>query len=225
MTSYILTKTLAMPNELYVIRHGQPVVKAGHLFPSKTAGLSALGLTQAYATGISMAEKGIQPTVLLCSPLERTRQTADEIEAGYRSVSGLSIPKVFVDCLQEINIGSRPFVTDVLNVFPVLNKILRFLHIPLQHETIADVKTRIEKQLLSELKNHAGTVVIIGHQVSNACIKSVLTDTPWKLFSTGLNHVGVHHLSYDSETQVWIAKKNPNGQDTFLKSTISRTFL
>ena len=209
MTSYILPKTLAMPTELYVFRHGQPQSFPGRVLPIKSAALSALGLAQAFAKGRLMAEQGMLPTVILSSPLKRAWQTAQAFNEGFASVSGSLIPLKQLDCLQEINIGSNPLVTSAFRVFPVISKLLQKLGISARHETLSEVMQRIKHEFVSELLLHTGTVVVIGHQVSNSCLVSVLVEKKWKLTWIFRPHVDGFHVSFNTNNASWsLDKKN-----------------
>lgn len=214
--------------EIFLFRHAQPEHDPGKIFPSKYASLSDLGRAQAFYTGRNLARKGIIPEIIICSPMERTYQTAEWLQTGYASVIAREIPLKTLDCLKEINIGSKPFVTDALGaLLPVLDTILHFLHIrtpKIKHERVKDVINRVRGELLDELKNYTGTVFIISHQVTNPCIKSVLIKKSWGVFQTLRPHVGVYHFS-QTEVGDWVMDKKYWGQRTVLPANIPRTFL
>ncbi len=225
---YLLQKIIHQAQDVYVFRHAQPDHSPGHIFPSKHAGLSPLGIAQAYSTGQRLAEKGIQPTLILCSPMERAKQTVQALESGFSTISEKHIPIIFLEDLKEINIGSYPVLVDVLGVLPWVRTILRMLHIEKQswvkYEKITDVEKRIARQLLDMIHAYPGPLLVIGHQVVNSCMESVLTGKPWRPWLMLTPHVGIHHFVFSGTAQTWSIEKKYSGKKTMIRSNIPRSF-
>ncbi len=74
--------------KLYLVRHGQD---AGHTVDDNDPGLSGLGHEQAAAMAATLAPLG--PLSMIVSPLRRTRETAQPLEAGWNR-AGEVVPAI-----------------------------------------------------------------------------------------------------------------------------------
>lgn len=169
------------PAELLVVRHGESAGNvardlaeaAGHPMieiaeRDMDVPLSDDGARQAEALGRWLAERSSRPTVVLASPYERARRTA-EIAA---TVGGIDVPVVLDERLREREFGVLDRLTraGIVERFPeqaeLRARVGKFYHRPPGGESWCDVGLRVRSALDSISRAHHGErVVVVAHQV------------------------------------------------------------
>ncbi|WOB48534.1 histidine phosphatase family protein [Xanthomonas hydrangeae] len=178
------------PERLWVVRHGQSsgnvardVAEAhGHALidlehRDADVPLSALGERQAHALGkwMSGLPQHERPTVVLCSPYVRARQTATAVvRALGHGDDLLSIDERLRE--KEFGVLDRYTTAGILATFPELAEqrklVGKFYFRPPGGESWCDVIFRLRAVVGDLQRNHVGArVLIVGHQVIVNCFR------------------------------------------------------
>ncbi len=149
----------------YFVRHGESVLNAKHIRQGKEGGLSELGRIQAGMTGQRLASFHFD--VMLVSPFERTRETADVIAKHLK----LDKPIEYLDILGERRnpkeiIGKSADDPEVTRIVDIIDRSFHedgFRYS--DEENFNDLKDRA-KQLLDYLTTREEkTVLIVTHSI------------------------------------------------------------
>jgi broad specificity phosphatase PhoE len=183
------------PQVLWVTRHGQSAGNvardaaeaAGHSlidieFRDIDTPLSALGAEQSRSLGrwFGQLPEDAQPTVVLCSPYVRARETARLIieEAGL-ALAPKSLR--FDERLREKEFGVLDRLTrhGIAHKFPDLNEqrghVGKFYFRPPGGESWCDVILRLRSLTEMMTREHAGErVLVVGHQVIVNCMRYLI---------------------------------------------------
>ncbi len=182
------------PSTIWLVRHGESagnvardLAEAGRLpmididTRDVDVPLSPLGERQASALGTWFGELPVaeQPTVLLCSPYQRARETAGIVLASSRL--GDRIPMVVDERLREKEFGVLDRLTKlgITMKFPaeaehrrVLGK---FYYRPPGGESWCDVILRLRSLVDTLTREHRRErVLVVGHQVVVSCMRYLL---------------------------------------------------
>ena len=181
------------PERLWIVRHGQsagnvardaaelagqPLIDIAHR--DADTPLSELGEAQARALGawFGALPADVRPTVLLCSPFVRARQTCDAIAAA----AGVAPEDVVVDeRLREKEFGvlDRFTVAGIRSRFPELAeqraRVGKFYFRPPGGESWCDVILRLRSVVEELRRDHVGDrVLVVAHQVIVNCFRYLL---------------------------------------------------
>lgn len=152
--------------KLFFVRHGESVANVNNIVSPLDTPLTDRGKEQSKATGYNLIDKKV--TKIVCSPLLRTRQTA-EIIAGILGISTKNID--IIDELQERRLGE-------LEGLPRQHEVEFFY----ESDTDNDLESRkslIDRmsQALAKIKliseETKGNVVIVGHCISGFYLSQV----------------------------------------------------
>jgi probable phosphoglycerate mutase len=145
----------------HLLRHGRTEHTPERRFSgSSDLPLSELGLADAAAAARHLAGRGID--VIVCSPLQRTRQTAEA------AADVLGVPVEVDTDLRELDFGAWEGLTgaEVAKKSPLaFRRWSGALDVrPPSGESIADVSTRVARARGRILERHAGkTVLVVSH--------------------------------------------------------------
>jgi broad specificity phosphatase PhoE len=182
------------PQTLWVVRHGQSAgnvardeAEAGGLRDIAIAErdvdvpLSRLGERQADALGQWFAElpRGEAPSIVLCSPYLRARQTADRVLA--RFADERRIERIVDERLREKEFGILDRLTrlGIRERYPELSEqrrhVGKFYFRPPGGESWCDVILRLRSFIEMMTREHRGErVLLVGHQVIVNCLRYLL---------------------------------------------------
>jgi broad specificity phosphatase PhoE len=146
--------------------------------------LTSLGEEQSYHSGVALADKGIHPDLILCSPLQRAQKTAEKMCEGYKDKTGNMVEITTLDFLTERDVGDIFGIP--ISYLPILYpessqafKALGTYQFRAPNgESIIDVREKLKNLLPDELGCYEGTVLVIAHKIVNVAIKSILSGTP-----------------------------------------------
>ncbi|ERI93081.1 phosphoglycerate mutase family protein [Clostridiales bacterium oral taxon 876 str. F0540] len=149
---------------LYITRHGETEWNIqGRMQGWKNSNLTAKGVSNAKALGESL--KGVEFKKVYCSPLDRTRHTAELI------LSGRDIPVVYDENLREIHLGQLEGLNqeEIKEIYPEFGS--HFWESPHLYkaksgEDFYKVRERVLKvldRIMSE--NTEGNILIVTHGV------------------------------------------------------------
>lgn len=186
------------PDHLWIVRHGQSAGNVARDFADAgghavidiggrdvDVPLSELGERQAAALGLWFAAmpEGERPTVILCSPYLRARQTADQIELA----GGGTTPVTRVDDerLREREFGVLDRLTraGIAQHFPdqaeARARLGKFYHRPPGGESWCDVILRL-RSVLDTISLHYASpgsrVLVVAHQVVVLCLRYLIEE-------------------------------------------------
>jgi broad specificity phosphatase PhoE len=152
---------------LYFVRHGQSEANAAHVRAGQmNVPLTAQGREQARQAGVELRKADI--SYIVSSDLDRAKETAEIIayEIGYEPSDIVSDER-----LREIHVGGLTGAAD-----DGFGQYLAYLTTHAgepQLETPADVATRL-KEVLSELTDRDGTVLLVSHAGTGRVLKAML---------------------------------------------------
>lgn len=191
---------------IYLVRHGESEENAAPVFQSPSAKLSAKGQQQ--AEFIAQRILSIPFDVLISSPLQRTRQTAEAIsKATGRPVE---FSELFVESIRPTSVHSKPY-TD-----KQASEVWQKWCVSLANEgseraedgeTYEDVTRRADKALDYLLKRPEKTIIVVthGHFLKTIIAKVILGET---FTPDGLKNIerkmrtdntGISVLAYESD--------------------------
>ena len=184
------------PAQLWIVRHGQSAGNvardaaeaAGHVlidveFRDIDTPLSELGVEQSRALGRWFAQmpRDARPTVLLCSPYVRARDTARLVaqEAGWRSDLRLRVDERLRE--KEFGILDRLTRHGIRQKYPELSAqrshVGKFYFRPPGGESWCDVILRLRSLTEMVTREYAGErVLVVAHQVIVNCMRYLLEE-------------------------------------------------
>lgn len=190
---------ISTPQHLWIVRHGQSAGNvardaaeaAQHVLidvatRDMDSPLSELGVQQSHALAdwFAAMEPGQRPTLVLCSPYMRARQTAVIIAERLSVAAGGSSPRLLMDeRLREKEFGQldRLTIRGIAQKYPELAEqrrhVGKFYFRPPGGESWCDVILRLRSLCSSRLRDHAEErVLCVAHQVIVNCLRYVLED-------------------------------------------------
>lgn len=209
-----------MKMHLTVLRHAQSianVVKGGNLYVPDTKDgkalqkmhptsvpLSGLGVEQAQITGQQMVENDMEFDVVIYSPLARTVETLNIIEAQYRDAGKMLAPIIFQSVLlREIDFGNVAWMTKGQakiyfpwfrfysrkdwHAKPELREGFFYERTPSGGESYADVYLRVYALLMElAIGYHGKKVLLITHGGTTRVIRMILEEKSPRDFENDL---------------------------------------
>ncbi|MGB1251670.1 MAG: histidine phosphatase family protein [Candidatus Promineifilaceae bacterium] len=185
---------------LYLVRHGESTMNLpDHADRTvRDVPLTELGHRQAEALGKWLPGRILQPTIIYCSTMRRTRETG-----AYISES-LNMPLVFDDRIREIgnnNADHAPVEFDdhtTYNEFWASERPFSPITTSLNGETMMHFRARIGIFMHELLEKHADDVVmlVIHGFVIDAIIDLVYNVGPYRSVEVWTSNTGLSHLQY-----------------------------
>lgn len=187
---------------LYITRHGETEWNIQKRMQGwKNSNLTERGIANAKALGKSLSE--IQFNRVYCSPLDRTRHTAELILAGR------DIEVIYDDNLKEINLGEIEGKNqeEANEIYPEFGSHFwenPHLYKAKSGEDFYEVRERVVSTLERIIKeNLSGNVLIVTHGVVLKTIHSFFKNLPMErlwdppfIYDTSLTIVEVEHSKY-----------------------------
>lgn len=190
---------ISTPQHLWIVRHGQSAGNvardaaeaAQHVLidvatRDMDSPLSELGMQQSHALAdwFAAMEPGQRPTLVLCSPYMRARQTAVIIAERLSGAAGGAGPRLLMDeRLREKEFGQldRLTIRGIAQKYPELAEqrkhVGKFYFRPPGGESWCDVILRLRSLCTSRLRDHSEErVLCVAHQVIVNCLRYVLED-------------------------------------------------
>ena len=187
------------PLTLYLLRHGESVANARHLFSARKMDppLSALGIEQAARQAEAL--KDIRFSALYTSPLLRARQTAEIV--GQR----VGLTPVIAEPLQEVDVG----VLDGEKVDDPQGQTLYYQVVSSWEqglgnvgfpggETLGEISTRLKPFLDDLTQGESGRLLLVGHSLLFAALIWLYCDNRHPHFRDG--HLGRGRLAIVTAT-------------------------
>ena len=179
---------------ILLVRHGQIQANVDKLWHGWTdSSLTPIGKEQAQRAGRHLKQQHPQVSAIYCSPLERTRHTAQAIGNAF----DMSIQ--VVEGLKEYGIGvweGEPFnkLKDQYNFFEKLIEDRHFA--PEGGESIHQVSERTSQSIAELAQNHVGeTIVAVSHGAAMALIlANLLHKDPYEWGRYYFENTGVTEL-------------------------------
>lgn len=194
--------------------------------------LTEIGYNQARLTGKEVAALGILPDLLLVSTYRRTRETAAGILAGIQEVTEQDFSRLVLltDIIVERKSGyTSGFPRAYFGVlFPEVDRAYRngnkIDFRPPGGESIYDVRFKRIPGLHDILGRISfATLFIVGHGITNTCIRSLLTGEDIYKIRLGSPNLGVYHfIQADGKDQPWVLDPKLDGSEP-ISSAIPRT--
>lgn len=164
---------------LYFVRHGESIVNATNVFSTTVGSEHDLGLTkqghaQARSGAKVAAEAGIKPDLIITSPLQRARETANIVA----EVFGYPVDNIVVnDLVVEMQIGELEGTVwsefwDSGNTYEDLGKFK-------DAETVEAMQQRAEKALAMLRERPEDTIVVVSHSAFGRALKRVIEGRPY----------------------------------------------
>ncbi len=146
-------KPLALPRvPFWFLRHGETDYNAAGLSQGALdISLNATGRAQAAAAGPMLAGQGI--TTIICSPMQRTRETADIVN------DFLNLPVSYEAGLREVVFGGM----EGKPLYPWFSEWLEGRYTPEGAETFFEVLARVEDAMERVLSGRQGPLLIVAH--------------------------------------------------------------
>lgn len=144
---------MALPGvPFWFLRHGETDYNAAGLSQGALdTSLNATGRAQAAVAGPMLAGQGI--TTIICSPMQRTRQTASIVNEF------LNLPVTFEPRLREVVFGGM----EGKPLYPWFSEWLEGLNTPEGAESFAEVLSRVEEAMERVLTATPGPLLIVAH--------------------------------------------------------------
>jgi len=164
---------------LYYIRHGESTANIINQLGNDDAELTEKGAAQAAKAGRYLQTEGINPDIILVSPLQRAKETAMFIaqEIGYDMSKILMFDVLRERWFGELELGN--IVKDVgVSLEYYFQHPLSVDHIE-NVEKLADLHKRAEKVVALAKSRPEDTVVIVSHGALLRSIYKVIEDIPY----------------------------------------------
>jgi len=187
-----VTETQKWPDALWIVRHGQSAGNVArdaaeaaedHLIDIEwrdvDTPLSPLGEEQADALGRWFAALRAPPSVVLCSPYVRARQTAERVVAALGSDADVTLQHDERLREKEFGILDRLTKAGIVHRFPELAEqrrhVGKFYFRPPGGESWCDVILRLRSVIETVTREYRGErVLVVSHQVIVNCFRYLL---------------------------------------------------
>jgi|GEM_PF-1830090 broad specificity phosphatase PhoE len=191
--------------------------------PDHDIPLTKVGRQQARQTGIELARQMILPDFILVSSYRRTIETAEGILAGIKEVTGQDLAYLVLktDLIIERSSGQtsgfpkayyRVLFPEVDSQFRTTDKVdFR----PPGGESIHDVRFNRLPPLLDLLgKVNFTRLFVVGHGLTNTCIRSLLTGEDIRKIRVGSPNLGVYHFTRIERETLWTLDPKLDGSQS-----------
>lgn len=189
---------------LYITRHGETEWNTqGRMQGWRNSNLTDKGRSNALALGKAL--ENVDFKRVYCSPLDRTKTTAELIFAGR------NVDIVYEEALKEIHLGELEGLTqdEISDIYPEFQSHFwknPHEYVPKSGESFYDVKTRVVNALKKIIdENPEGNVMIVTHGVVLKTIHSYFKNLPMErlwdppfIYDTSLTIVEV----YEGKTKI-----------------------